>query len=58
MKSYHINVRNTYRIDEHEEIHMIDDILSSVFNELVDQGLDPMNFEDGLVITKERIFGE
>lgn len=58
MKRYHINIRNTYRIDEHEEIHMIEDILSSVFNELIDQGLDPMTFKDGLDITKEMIFGE
>lgn len=58
MKRYDINIRNTYRINEHEEIHMIEDILSSVFNELIDQGLDPETFEDGLVITKEMIFGE
>ena len=58
MKRYHINIRNTYRIDEHEEIHMVEDILSSMFNELIDQGLDPETFEDGLIITKEKIFGE
>lgn len=58
MKRYHINIRNTYRIDEHEEIHMIEDILSSVFNELIDQGLDPETFKDGLDITKEMIFEE
>ena len=57
MKRYNINIRNTYRINEDEEIHMVEDILSDVFNELVDQGLDPVSFEDGLVITKERIFG-
>lgn len=58
MQRYSINIKNTYRIDEHEEIHMIEDILTSVFNELIDQGLDPMTFDDGLVITRERIFGE
>ena len=58
MKRYHINIRNTYRINEDEEIHMIEDILSSVFNELVDQGLDPETFKDGLDITKEMIFEE
>lgn len=58
MKRYHINIRNTYRIDEHEEIHMIEDILSSVFNELIDQGLDPETFKDGLDVTKEMIFEE
>ena len=58
MKRYHINIRNTYRIDEHEEIHMIEDIISSVFNELIDQGLDPETFRDGLDITKEMIFEE
>ena len=58
MKCYHINVRNTYRIEEYEELHMIEDILISVFNELVDQGLDPMTFKDGLDITKEMIFEE
>lgn len=57
MKRYNINIKNTYRIDEHEEIHMIEDILTSVFNELIDQGLDPETFEDGLIITKEMIFG-
>lgn len=58
MKSYHINIRNTYRIDESEELHMIMDILSSVFNELIDQGLDPETFKDGLDVTKEMIFEE
>jgi len=57
MQRYNINIKNTYHIDEHEEIHMIEDILSSVFNELIDQGLDPETFEDGLIITKEMIFG-
>ena len=58
MKRYNINIRNTYRIDEHEEIHMIEDILSDVFNELIDQGLDPETFKDGLDVTKEMIFEE
>lgn len=58
MKRYNINIKNTYRIDEHEEIHMIEDILSSVFNELIDQGLDPETFKDGLDVTKEMIFEE
>lgn len=58
MKSYNINIKNTYCINEYEETHMIEDILSSVFNELIDQGLDPETFEDGLIITKEMIFGE
>ena len=58
MQRYNINIRNTYRIGEQEEIHMIEDILTSVFNELIDQGLDPETFEDGLVITREMIFGE
>lgn len=58
MQRYHINIRNTYRIDESEELHMIMDILGDVFNELIDQGLDPETFKDGLVITKEMIFGE
>lgn len=58
MKRYHINIRDTYRIDDCEEIHMIEDILSSVFNELIDQGLDPETFKDGLDITKEMIFEE
>lgn len=58
MKRYNINIKNTYHICEHEEIHMIEDILSDVFNELIDQGLDPMTFKDGLDITNETIFGE
>lgn len=58
MKSYHINIRNTYHIDEVGELHMIEDILTDVFNELIDQGLDPETFEDGLDITKQMIFGE
>ena len=58
MKSYNINIKNTYRIDEYEELHMIEDILDSVFNELIDQGLDPMTFKDGLDFTKQMIFGE
>lgn len=58
MKSYHINIRNTYLIDELGELHMIEDILTDVFNELIDQGLDPVTFEDGLDITKQMIFGE
>lgn len=57
MKRYNINIRNTYRVNENEELHMIMDILGDVFNELIDQGLDPETFEDGLVITKEKIFG-
>lgn len=58
MKRYNINIKNTYHICEHEEIHMIEDIISDVFNELIDQGLDPMTFKDGLDITKEMIFEE
>lgn len=58
MKSYHINIRNTYRVDESEELHMIMDILSDVFNELIDQGLDPESIKDGLDVTKEMIFEE
>ena len=57
MKSYNINIKNTYRIDEYEELHMIEDILDSVFNELIDQGLDPETFKDGLDFTKQMIFG-
>lgn len=58
MKSYHINIRNSYHIDECGELHMVEDILTDIFNELIDQGLDPETFEDGLIITKEMIFGE
>lgn len=58
MKNYHINIRNTYHTDESDELHMVEDILTDVFNELIDQGLDPETFEDGLIITKEMIFGE
>lgn len=58
MKRYHINVKGTYRVGEDEELHMIMDILSDVFNELIDQGLDPMTFMDGLDVTKEMIFEE
>ena len=58
MKRYNINIRNTYSIDEHEELHMIMDILSDVFNELIDQGLDPMAFKDGIDITKQMLFEE
>lgn len=58
MKRYNINIKNTYRINEHEELHMVMDILSDVFNELIDQGLDPMTFKDGLDITKEMLFEE
>lgn len=58
MKRYHINIRSTYHIDELGELHMVEDILTDVFNELIDQGLDPETFEDGLDITKQMIFGE
>ena len=56
MKRYNINIKNTYNICEHEELHMIEDILTDVFNELIDQGLDPMTFKDGLDITSEMLF--
>ena len=58
MKKYNINIRNTYHIGEMDELHMIEDIITDVFDELIDQGLDPETFEDGLIITKEMIFGE
>ena len=58
MKSYNTNIRSTYHIDELGELHMVEDILTDVFNELIDQGLDPETFEDGLDITKQMIFGE
>lgn len=56
MKRYNINIKNTYNINEYEELHMIEDILTDVFNELIDQGLDPMTFKDGLAITSEMLF--
>lgn len=58
MKKYNINCKNTYLINEYEEIHMIDDIFYDVFDQLIDQGLDPKTIMDWIDITKTTFFTE
>ena len=58
MKKYNINYKKTYLINEYEEINMIEDIFYDVFDQLIDQGLDPETLKDGIDITKKMFFEE
>lgn len=58
MKKYNVNFKNTYLINEYEEIHMIEDVFYDVFDQLIDQGLDPKTLMDGIDITKAMFFTE
>lgn len=56
MKRYDINIKNTYRIDECEELHMVEDIMMELVEQLVGQGMSDTDVRDAMKFAMENIF--
>ena len=56
MKRYDINIKNTYRIDECEELHMVEDIMMELVEQLIGQGMSDTDVQDAMKFAMENIF--